>query len=162
MDGLVFPRALSGPFDNASPARFSSSRALCEVVIAVISASTVCPVKLPYNLPLSIEIVKRLKKGFIDNAKSAPPIDTKRPPRSQDLGGRNLFGSSGFLSTKKTEKQATTYSPAKRIAVPSALEGLTSGFGMGPGGPPPLFSPASLLYQNWQNFFRFFHFHSSA
>ena len=36
-----------------------------------------------------------------------------------------------------------TYSPAKQIAVPSALEGLTSGFGMGPGGPPPLFSPAS-------------------
>ena len=44
---------------------------------------------------------------------------------------------------KKTAKQAKTYSPAKQIAVPSALEGLTSGFGMGPGGPPPLFSPAS-------------------
>ena len=35
----------------------------------------------------------------------------------------------------ETEKQAMTYSPAKRIAVPSALKGLTSGFGMGPGGP---------------------------
>ena len=44
---------------------------------------------------------------------------------------------------KKTVKQAKSYSPAKQIAVPSALEGLTSGFGMGPGGPPPLFSPAS-------------------
>ena len=31
-------------------------------------------------------------------------------------------------------------------AVPSALEGLTSGFGMGPGGPPPQLSPAPLLF----------------
>ena len=37
-----------------------------------------------------------------------------------------------------------TYSPAKRIAVPSALKGLTSGFGMGPGGPPSQLSPVSL------------------
>ena len=47
---------------------------------------------------------------------------------------------------KKTETRATTYSPAKRIAVPSAREGLTAGFGMGPGGPPPLLSPVSLFY----------------
>ena len=47
---------------------------------------------------------------------------------------------------KKTETRATTYSPAKRIAVPSAREGLTAGFGMGPGGPPPQLSLASLLY----------------
>ena len=44
------------------------------------------------------------------------------------------------------EKLATTCSPAKRIAVPSAREGLTAGFGMGPGGPPPLLSPVSLFY----------------
>ena len=61
---------------------------------------------------------------------------------------RDIFvKSSRFSCTKskykKTAKQAKTYSPAKQIAVPSALEGLTSGFGMGPGGPPPLFSPAS-------------------
>ena len=47
---------------------------------------------------------------------------------------------------KKTETRARTYSPAKRIAVPSAREGLTAGFGMGPGGPPPLLSPVSLFY----------------
>src|SRR4029450_10521937 len=33
--------------------------------------------------------------------------------------------------------------PASR-AVPSALEGLTSGFGMGPGGSPPLWPPKRL------------------
>ena len=47
---------------------------------------------------------------------------------------------------EKTETRATIYSPAKRIAVPSAREGLTAGFGMGPGGPPPLLSPVSLFY----------------
>ena len=44
---------------------------------------------------------------------------------------------------KTIEAQATTYSPAKRIAVPSALKGLTSGFGMGPGGPPSQLSRGS-------------------
>ena len=52
----------------------------------------------------------------------------------------------GRRRKKKTETQARTYSPAKRIAVPSAREGLTAGFGMGPGGPPPLLSPVSLFY----------------
>ena len=58
------------------------------------------------------------------------------------------------VENKKIETQATTYSPAKRIAVPSALKGLTSGFGMEPGGPPSQLSPVSLLYQN-QLFFLF-------
>ena len=69
----------------------------------------------------------------------------KIPFKTNDLERDKL--SSRFSYTnfryKKTAKQAKTYSPAKQIAVPSALEGLTSGFGMGPGGPPPLFSPAS-------------------
>ena len=52
----------------------------------------------------------------------------------------------GRRRKKKTETRARTYSPAKRIAVPSAREGLTAGFGMGPGGPPPLLSPVSLFY----------------
>jgi hypothetical protein len=36
---------------------------------------------------------------------------------------------------------ATTYSPRGHPQVPSALEGLTSVFGMGTGGSPPLWSP---------------------
>jgi hypothetical protein len=40
---------------------------------------------------------------------------------------------------------ATTYSPRGHPQVPSALEGLTSVFGMGTGGSPPPWSPDNLL-----------------
>ncbi len=39
---------------------------------------------------------------------------------------------------------ATTYSPTFCYVVPSALEGLTSVFGMGTGVTPPLVSPAKI------------------
>ena len=65
---------------------------------------------------------------------------SKKPPAKVSI--LTSAGDKNF-EHKKTVKQAKSYSPAKQIAVPSALEGLTSGFGMGPGGPPPLFSPAS-------------------
>ena len=40
-------------------------------------------------------------------------------------------------SKKPPKNSATSYSPTDYTAVPSAMEGLTSGFGMGPGVPPP-------------------------
>ena len=40
---------------------------------------------------------------------------------------------------------ATTYSPTLSCAVPSAMEGLTSEFGMGSGVPPPLMSPRKIF-----------------
>lgn len=41
IEGKTFDCALCGPFDNLFPARLSAPRALCEVMTAVISASTV-------------------------------------------------------------------------------------------------------------------------
>jgi hypothetical protein len=45
---------------------------------------------------------------------------------------------------------ATTYSPRGHPQVPSALEGLTSVFGMGTGGSPPLWSPDNLIGVPWK------------
>ncbi len=43
---ISFDCALSGPFDNLFPVRFSASRALCMGIIAVISASVVSCIRL--------------------------------------------------------------------------------------------------------------------
>ncbi len=50
-----------------------------------------------------------------------------------------------FTAIGRKENLATTYSPTLSCAVPSAMEGLTSEFGMGSGVPPPLLSPRKNL-----------------
>ena len=58
-------------------------------------------------------------------------FEGKKKPLKDDLEGRK-------------KKLATTYSPTLLCAVPSAIKGLTSEFGMGSGVPP---SPLSPIYK---------------
>ena len=62
-------------------------------------------------------------KQFDEDLKNPKPLKTKKP----------LFLSNDKKRGSKNKKLAATYSPA--LAVPSALEGLTSVFGMGTGEP---------------------------
>ncbi len=77
----TFHCALSGPFDNLFLARFSASRTLCEVIIAVISASTVYVLNFyaqlcySYIIAQSKRIVKYLPDKFHGN--QFLPIKTK-------------------------------------------------------------------------------------
>ena len=52
---------------------------------------------------------------------------------------RSTSRSAEMTTTQKSRRMysAASYSPTAYAAVPSALEGLTTGFGMGPGVPPP-------------------------
>ena len=71
-----------------------------------------------------------------------------RAPRDQGLGPRKQRGRPAMLAGRPSaRKNATRWpaapcSPTGYPAVPSALGGLTSGFGMGPGVPPPPWPPA--------------------
>ena len=60
--------------------------------------------------------------------------------------GTNLEGLSGELN-KKRSLGGDLLSREVALRVPLALAGLTTGFGMGPGVPPPLQPPRDLLFR---------------
>ena len=66
---------------------------------------------------------------------------TKRPPRREPRGSESLMNWSEKKEPLRGRRRPAL--PRADPAVPSALGGLTSGFGMGPGVPPPPWPPAT-------------------
>ena len=81
---------------------------------------------MPQLLAQCFVVRKFYRQLTTDNKKASPPV-----------GGKAFY-----------IKSAATYSPTFCSAVPSAQEGLTSLFGMGRGGTPPLKPPEDFKYRD--------------